>query len=213
LAILRIVPADRSQMTARSTAVLLWPPISAKDFWTWSASVLAARALATRPTVAARLVQVTRKTAQRSSGCAEDKLRPAPRAVSRADRRGASDRAGRAAWVIRQARYLRRAKVMVHVVLAAAVANLSLVLAGCDSLVALLVVMTALLGMCRACWPRIDLHSPTTNPCCLDRGFAPRLLLAPEAGFSATPPCSLAHVPWPGDVRSPCAPTSLPESS
>ena len=74
---------------------------------------------------------------------------------------------------IRQARYLRRAKVMVHVVLAAAVASLSLVLAGCDSLVAVLVVMTALLAMCRACWPRIDLHSPTRNACCLDRGFAP----------------------------------------
>src|SRR5262249_52895632 len=102
------------------------------------------------------------------------------------------------------------AKVMVHVVLAAAVANLSLVLAGGDSLVARLVVLTAPLAMCRACRPRIDLHSPTRNACCLDRGFAPWLLLAPEGGFSATPRCSLAHVPWPGDVRSPCAPNPSP---
>jgi len=72
---------------------------------------------------------------------------------------------------------------MVHVVLATAAANLSLVLAGCDSLVAVLVVMTALLAMCRACWPRIELLSPTTNSCCSIAGSPPGFCSLPAAGF------------------------------
>src|SRR5262245_47876566 len=105
-----------------------------------------------KSTVAARVVQVTRKTAQLQPAAPTTSYAPFPRAVSSADRREASDREARAAW---------------HPVGARPPPSEG------DG-------PCGLGGGARR--PRIDRHSSTTNPCCLDRGFAPRLLLGPPRG-------------------------------